>query len=88
MRCRVTTTGTSPASQHAQMLYDKWLLDVPKLLDLSAIYGPDNALLLHQLLKQVGLLLCQVIIHLEPCTHGSKIVVGCHLQHAVQTLKR
>ena len=52
-RCRLTTTGTTSGSQHAQMLYDKWILDVPKLLDLAAIYGPDNTLLLQKLLQQV-----------------------------------
>ncbi|KAL0032304.1 hypothetical protein WJX79_003738 [Trebouxia sp. C0005] len=49
----VTTAGTSASSQNAQTLYDRWVLDVPKLLDLAAIYGPDNAKLLQQLLQQV-----------------------------------
>lgn len=35
------------------MLYDRWVLDVPKLLDLAAIYGPDNATLMQQLMQQV-----------------------------------
>ncbi|DBB14005.1 TPA: hypothetical protein ACH3X3_000976 [Trebouxia sp. C0006] len=49
----ITTAGTSARSQNAQILYDRWVLDVPKLLDLAAIYGPDNAKLLQQLLQQV-----------------------------------
>lgn len=49
----ITTAGTSARSQNAQILYDRWLLDVPKLLDLAAIYGSDNAKLLQQLLQQV-----------------------------------
>lgn len=24
------------------MVYDKWLLDIPKLLDIAAIYGESN----------------------------------------------
>lgn len=47
----ISTAGTR--SQNAQVLYDRWVLDVPKLLDLAAIYGPDNAKLLQQLLQQV-----------------------------------
>lgn len=50
--CRVHTAGSN-ASSRAQLLYDKWVLDVPKLLDLAAIYGPDNAPLVQQLMSQV-----------------------------------
>ena len=52
--CRVNTAGSHVSSQRAQLLYDKWVLDVPKLLDLAAIYGPDNAVLVQQLMQQVG----------------------------------
>lgn len=48
----MSTAGTR--SQNAQVLYDRWVLDVPKLFDLAAIYGPDNAKLLQQLLQQVS----------------------------------
>ena len=51
--CRVNTAGSSTSSHHYQLLYDKWVLDVPKLLDLAAIYGPDNAPLVQQLMQQV-----------------------------------
>lgn len=40
-------------SQRSRLLYDKWVLDVPKLLDLAAIYGPDNPALVQQLMQQV-----------------------------------
>ncbi|KAL3156739.1 hypothetical protein ABBQ38_001014 [Trebouxia sp. C0009 RCD-2024] len=50
---RVNTAGSHVSSQRAQLLYDKWVLDVPKLLDLAAIYGPDNAVLVQQLMQQV-----------------------------------
>ena len=49
----VNTAGSSASLEHAQLLYDKWVLDIPKLLDLAAIYGPDNAPLVQQLMQQV-----------------------------------
>ncbi|KAL3132505.1 hypothetical protein ABBQ32_009050 [Trebouxia sp. C0010 RCD-2024] len=49
----VNTAGSLVSSQRAQLLYDKWVLDVPKLLDLAAIYGPDNAVLVQKLMQQV-----------------------------------
>lgn len=51
--CRVNTAGSNASSQRAQLLYDKWVLDVPKLLDLAAIYAPDHAGLVQQLMQQV-----------------------------------
>ena len=35
------------------MLYDKWLLDIPKLLDIAVLYGRDNPALIQQLMRQV-----------------------------------
>ena len=35
------------------MLYDLWLLDVPKLLDLAALYGTGSPKLVHRLMQQV-----------------------------------
>ena len=49
----MNTAGSSASSHHSQLLYDKWVLDVPKLLDMAAIYGPDNAPLVQQLMQQV-----------------------------------
>ncbi len=76
--CRVTTAGTNARSQNAQVLYDRWVLDVPKLLDLAAIYGPDNAKLLQQLLQQVSacLLACS--------TRCTCIAVPLHAVHGIQ----
>lgn len=34
-------------------MYDRWLLDVPKLMDLAAIYGPTNKALVQQLIGQL-----------------------------------
>lgn len=39
------------ASQAAELLYNKWLLDVPKMADLAVLYGPSNAGLTGQLLQ-------------------------------------
>ena len=50
---RLNTAGLNGTSQRSKMLYDRWVLDVPKLLDLTAIYGPDNAGLVQQLMQQV-----------------------------------
>lgn len=40
-------------TEQAKQLYDRWLLDVPKLLDIAALYGPDNPELTRQLLTKV-----------------------------------
>ena len=63
--CRVTVEDGGPgAKQQATMLYDLWLLDVPKLMDLAVLYGQDNATLLLQFMQQVsGRLLAQRHIH-------------------------
>lgn len=50
--CRLNTAGLNGTSQRSRLLYDRWVLDVPKLLDLTAIYGPDNAALVQQLMQQ------------------------------------
>lgn len=65
-KCRVNTAGSNASSQRGQLLYDKWVLDIPKLLDLAAIYGPDNAALVQQLMQQVQKHLCQLQLHCAP----------------------
>lgn len=32
----------APFGEACKIIYDKWLLDVPKLLDLAAVYGGSN----------------------------------------------
>ncbi len=45
--------GGPAQTEQAKLLYDRWLLDVPKLLDIAALYGPDNPDLTRQLLSKV-----------------------------------
>ena len=45
--------GAPPAQERAGLVYDGWLLDVPKLLDLAALYGPSNPQLLRRLVSAV-----------------------------------
>lgn len=68
-KCRVSTAGSNASFQRSQLLYDKWVLDIPKLLDLAAIYGPDNAALVQQLMQQVQKHLCQLLLHCAPSQH-------------------
>ena len=56
MLCRVTpdsSPGFPSPSQQGSLLYNKWWLDVPKLLDIAALYGPSNKSLVGQLLQQL-----------------------------------
>lgn len=51
---RVTTGergGPEPAEQ-AALLYDRWLLDVPKLMDVAALYGGANGALARRFMRQ------------------------------------
>lgn len=41
------------ASQVADLLYNKWLMDVPKMMDLAVLYAPGSAQLVQQLLHQL-----------------------------------
>lgn len=41
------------ASQAAELLYGKWLLDVPKMMDIAVLYGPGTSQLTRQLLQQL-----------------------------------
>lgn len=58
--CRVSSSEGQAAGlttqQHAALLYDQWLLDVPKLMDVCVLYGPTNTALLKQFMQQVCLL--------------------------------
>ena len=45
--------GAPSDTERARLLYDRWLLDVPKLLDVAAIYGPANPRIVSQLLCSV-----------------------------------
>lgn len=51
---RVTQEPGGPSrAEQAKLLYDKWLLDAPKILDLCVLYGPSNRDLTSRLVKQV-----------------------------------
>jgi hypothetical protein len=50
---RESGPGVPPPARQGQELYDRWLLDVPKLLDLAAIYGPSNPGLVARLVAQL-----------------------------------
>lgn len=41
----------APTAEARKMVYDKWLLDVPKLLDITAIYGPANPEIIRKLIE-------------------------------------
>lgn len=43
-------------SQVAELLYNKWLMDVPKMMDLCVLYAPGSAQLVQQLLHQLLML--------------------------------
>ena len=52
--CRVTVQQGGPSAQdQASMLYNDWLLDMPKLLDIAVLYGRDNPALVQQLMQKV-----------------------------------
>jgi hypothetical protein len=48
--------GPPSPGQVAELLYDRWLVDVPKLMDLAVLYGPGSSQLVAQLLQQLLLL--------------------------------
>ncbi|GIM03199.1 hypothetical protein Vretimale_8004 [Volvox reticuliferus] len=54
---RVTTSDRDPGAptreQQAQMLYNLWLLDIPKLMDVAVLYGAHNPELTRKFLIQV-----------------------------------
>ena len=67
--------GTPPQQERRALLYDGWLLDVPKLLDLAALYGPSNPGLLRRLMSAVRTLLaalsaCMHSQHRHACMHA------------------
>ena len=51
---RVTVEPGGPArEEQVALLYNDWLLDVPKLLDIAVLYGRDNTALVQQLMQKV-----------------------------------
>lgn len=51
---RVTVEPGGPGKQEqAAFLYNDWLLDMPKLLDIAVLYGRDNPQLVQQLMLKV-----------------------------------
>lgn len=52
-----TTQPPPPTrSQVSDLLYNKWLLDVPKMLDLAVLYAPGSSQLVQELLHQLLML--------------------------------
>lgn len=43
-------------SQVAELLYSRWLVDVPKMMDLAVLYAPGSTQLVQQLLHQLLML--------------------------------
>ncbi len=41
-------------AEQAAVLYDGWLLDVPKLMDVAVLYGAANSALVRRFMRQVG----------------------------------
>ncbi len=52
-RVTIDEEGAPPRTQQAELVYDRWLLDVPKLLDIAALYGPDNLQLTRDFMSKV-----------------------------------
>ena len=53
--CRVTVEPGGPSARdQASMLYNDWLLDMPKLLDIAVLYGRENPALVQQLMQKVS----------------------------------
>ncbi|KAF8062062.1 hypothetical protein HT031_004322 [Scenedesmus sp. PABB004] len=52
-RAGAAPAGALQPGDAAAALYDRWLVDVPKLMDLAVLYGPGNPELTRQLLQQV-----------------------------------
>ncbi|EFJ49762.1 hypothetical protein VOLCADRAFT_89548 [Volvox carteri f. nagariensis] len=57
--------GGPPRDQQAQMLYDMWLLDIPKLMDVAVLYGTHNLDLTRKFLCQARRILGHVF-ELQP----------------------
>ncbi len=61
---RVTVEAGGPGrDEQAALLYEKWLLDVPKLLDIAVLYGRDNPELVQQLMQKVN----SIVTHRLSC---------------------
>ncbi len=50
--------GGPDAQEQAQLLYNRWILDIPKLMDVAALYGRANPDLTQRFMRQVRALLC------------------------------
>lgn len=64
----------------AELLYDRWLVDVPKLMDLAVLYAPGSSQLVAQLLQQLLMLqpkYAQVGSWLRPTACHSSLCVVC-----------
>jgi hypothetical protein len=62
-KSQTTTAAAAAASKAApspqqvgDLLYNQWLLDVPKMMDLAVLYGPGSSSLTGQLLEALLLL--------------------------------
>ena len=78
--------GLPAPVRQAAVLYDLWLLDVPKLLDLAALYGTGSPKLVHRLMQQVmGADSAPVLCHLltwQLCMHSSWCTACCSMSAA------
>jgi len=75
--------GAPPDAERARCLYDRWLLDVPKLLDVAALYGPTNPGLVSQLLRGVFELQPQYAGDVQVCVYVRMLV---HVYASVREL--
>lgn len=69
--------GLTP-QQHAAILYDQWLLDVPKLMDVCVLYGPANPALLQRFMQQVCVIERMVVISMRKRGTASPLLSGCY----------
>ncbi|KAK9909048.1 hypothetical protein WJX75_006462 [Coccomyxa subellipsoidea] len=86
----IAEKGGPVQTEQAKQLYDRWLLDVPKLLDIAALYGPDNPELTRQLLTKVFTLQPRYgndVADLVPTLVSNFMDVRTALQDAAQRLR-
>ncbi|CAL8461773.1 g1304 [Coccomyxa elongata] len=89
-RVTVTEEGAPPQTQQAQLVYDRWMLDVPKLLDIAALYGTDNLQLTREFMSKVFTLQPKYgndLADLVPTLVSNFMDVRSALQEAAQRLR-
>ena len=66
-----TSKGGPTAQEQAQLLYNRWIVDVPKVMDVAALYGRANPDLTRRFMQQARAMLCMEIYHDCSCRSGT-----------------